>query len=160
MRQRSSLICGNRLAPSPFVKLSAAMSEVDWYVNLIPLLDIWCSHRALTLMWRVLHAVSDPFRTMWSAAALSLDTSVSQLALIISEITIETFSPCWRASLAAINSASQVDLATRSCRLDRHWTRLPPCRWLEVSLRHLFLRPCHQCLLKMHRQNQLHLQGQ
>ena len=50
MRQRSSLIFGRRLAPSPFVKLSAAMSEVDWYVNLIPLLDIWCSHKALTLM--------------------------------------------------------------------------------------------------------------
>ena len=94
MRQRSSLICGNRLAPSPLVKLSAAISEVSWYVNLIPLLDIWCNQSALTLMWWVVHAVSDPFRAIWIAAALSLDTSVSQLVLIISEITIEMFFPC------------------------------------------------------------------
>ena len=93
-RHRFSLICGNRLAPSPFAKLSAAISEVGRYVNLIPLLAIWCSHRALTLMWRVRHAVSDPFRTKWSAAALLLETSIVQLVFVISEITIEMFSPC------------------------------------------------------------------
>ena len=47
-------------------------------------------------------------------------TSMSQLLLIISDITLEIFSPCWGASLDAINSASQVDLAIRSCLLDRH----------------------------------------
>ena len=56
MRHRSSLICGNGLAPSPLVKLSAAISEVGWYVSLFPLLDIWCNRNALMLMWRVIHA--------------------------------------------------------------------------------------------------------
>ena len=115
----------------PGLRLSAVISEVGWYVNLIPLLAIWRNQSAL-ILWRVLHAISDPFQIIWREAALSLDTSMSQHLLIISATTIAMCSPCWRASLEAINSASQVDLAIRYCLLDRHWTRLPPFLWCEV----------------------------
>ena len=83
-------------------------------------------------MCLVRHAVSEPFRIICNEAALSLETSISQDLFVISATPMAMFSPCWRASLEAISSASQVDLAIRSCLLDRHWTTLPPLFWLEV----------------------------
>ena len=110
----------------PFLRLSGKWT---WY--LCGPFDI------ATMLWRLCGvfatlSLSEPFRIICREAALSLETSISRDLFVILATTMAMFSPCWRASLEAINSASQVDLAIRSCLLDRHWTRLPPFFWFEV----------------------------
>ena len=73
-------------------------------------------------------------RGLATKTAVEVVTALTEMLdlFVISATTMAMFSPCWRASLDAVNSASQVDLAMRSCLLDRHRTRLPPFFWFEV----------------------------
>ena len=84
--------------------------------------------------WKVWSATPSLIHSRSCAVGLRCRSRHRSHRICSSSLIRETamFSPCWRASLEAVNSASQMDLAIRSRLLERHWTRLPPFFLSEV----------------------------